>query len=149
MGLRNPLPTYHELEETPHSDPALAEAYPHVLTSWKTGPFRHSGGRQIPSLRDTQPDPVVWLHPDTASKHGIAENDWVYIETKRGQIRQKARLTTDIDPRVVGVDYAWWFPEKNVEVLYGWDEANINVLTDDTPPYGREMGTPDLRGHFL
>jgi anaerobic selenocysteine-containing dehydrogenase len=142
----DPLPTYHELEETPYSDPTLAKAYPYVLTSWKTGPFRHSGGRQIPSLREIQPDPVVWLHPDTAGKHGIAENEWVYIETKRGQIRQKARLTTDIDPRVVGVDYAWWFPEKDGEALYGWDEANINVLTDDAAPYGREMGTPNLRG---
>jgi anaerobic selenocysteine-containing dehydrogenase len=142
----DPLPTFHEPEETPYSDPELAKAYPYVLTSWKTGPFRHSGGRQIPSLRETQPDPVVWLHPDTASRHGIKENEWIFIETKRGQVRQKTRITSDIDPRVVGVDYAWWFPEKGVEALYGWDEANINILTDDAAPYGREMGTPNLRG---
>ncbi|MCK4854189.1 MAG: hypothetical protein KAT31_08000, partial [Bacteroidales bacterium] len=52
----------------------------------------------------------------------------------------------DIDPRVVGVDYAWWFPERGYENLYGWAEANINILTDDNPPYAREMGTPNLRG---
>jgi len=47
---------------------------------------------------------------------------------------------------VVGVDYAWWFPERGYENLYGWAEANINILTDDNPPYAREMGTPNLRG---
>jgi hypothetical protein len=55
-------------------------------------------------------------------------------------------LTNDIDPRVAGVDYAWWFPEHGAENLYGWKEANLNVLTEDGPPYGREMGTPNLRG---
>jgi anaerobic selenocysteine-containing dehydrogenase len=142
----DPLPAYHEPPESPHSAPELAKEFPLVFTSWKSDPFRHSAGRQIASLRSTQPEPVVFIHPDTAGKHGIAEDDWVYIETKRGQIRQKARLTTDIDPRVVGVDYAWWFPERGYENLYGWAEANINILTDDSPPYAREMGTPNLRG---
>ncbi|MEJ2739425.1 MAG: hypothetical protein P8105_06320 [Dehalococcoidia bacterium] len=30
--------------------------------------------------------------------------------------------------------------------MYGWDEANINVLTDDDPPYSPEMGSPKMRG---
>jgi hypothetical protein len=46
----------------------------------------------------------------------------------------------------VGVDYAWWFPEKGSETMYGWAEANVNTLTDDAPPWGTEMGTPNLRG---
>ncbi|UCD70661.1 MAG: molybdopterin-dependent oxidoreductase [Syntrophobacterales bacterium] len=142
----DPLPTYHEPPETPHSAPELAKEYPLVLTSWKSGAFRHSGGRQIASLRATQPDPFMWIHPDTARTYSIADGDWVDIETKRGHIRQKAHLTEAIDPRVVGVDYAWWFPERGSADLYGWSEANINILTDDKPPYGREMGTPNLRG---
>jgi anaerobic selenocysteine-containing dehydrogenase len=142
----DPLPTYHELPETPLSAPELVKQYPLVFTSWKEGVFRHSSGRQINSLRDTHPEPVVWLHPDTAGKQGIADGDSVYIETKRGRIRQKALLTKDIDPRVVGVDYAWWFPENGPDNMYGWAEANLNVLTDDSPPYGREMGTANLRG---
>lgn len=142
----DPLPTWHEPPETPLSAPELAKEYSLVFTSWKSGVFRHSGGRQISSLRDAHPEPVVWLHPDTAGKQGIADGDRVYIETPRGQIRQKARLTNDIDPRVAGVDYAWWFPEHGPENLYGWKEANLNVLTEDGPPYGREMGTTNLRG---
>ena len=70
----------------------------------------------------------------------------VFIETKRGRIKQKASLTKGMDPRVVVVDYAWWFPEKGAKDLYGWAEANINILTDGDPPYNREMGSTNLRG---
>ncbi len=142
----DPMPTYREIPETPLSAPELTKEYPLVLTSWKIEEFRHSGQRQIKSLRKRHPEPVVFIHPDTARGLGIVEGDTVCIETKRGKVQQKALLTTDIDRRVVGVDYAWWFPEKGPETMYGWAEANVNILTDDAPPWGTEMGTPNLRG---
>lgn len=76
----------------------------------------------------------------------MKEGDWVYIETRRGRIKQKAALTNSLDPRVVGVDYDWWFPEKGASNLYGWAESNANVLTDNKPLYNREMGSANLRG---
>ena len=142
----DPLPTYREPPETPHSDPELAKEYPLIFTSWKSAPYRHSGGRQIASLRGSHPEPIVTIHPETADKLGIKEGDWVYIETKRGRIKQKATLSTGIDPRVVGADYGWWFPEKEVSDLYGWAESNVNILTNDKPPFNREMGSSNLRG---
>jgi len=142
----DPLPAYYEPPETPYSDPELAKEYPLILTTWKSAPFRHSGGRQITALRGMHPEPMVNIHPETADKLGIKEGDRVYIETRRGRIRQKAYLTTGIDPRVVGVDYAWWFPEKGASSLYGWAESNINILTDDKPPFNRETGATNLRG---
>jgi anaerobic selenocysteine-containing dehydrogenase len=142
----DPLPVYRPLPETPDGSPDLAREYPLVLTSWKVGAFRHSGGRQIESLRQSQAEPVVWIHPETAGRLGIAEGDRTVIETARGRITQRASLTDKIDPRVVGVDYAWWFPERGVDSLFDWDQANVNVLTDDRNPSGSEMGTPLLRG---
>ena len=142
----DPLPAYYESPETPYSDPGLAKEYPLVLTTWKSAPYRHSGGRQIPTLRGSHPQPVVTIHPETADALGIEQGNWVYIETQRGRIRQKACLTPDISPRVVGVDYAWWFPEKGPEAQYGWEESNVNLLTDDKPPFNKEMGSAILRG---
>ena len=86
------------------------------------------------------------IHPEVADRLGIKEDDWVYIETSRGRIKQKAALTTSIDPRVVGVDYGWWFPEKGVSELYRWAESNVNMLTNDKPPFNREIGSANLRG---
>jgi len=70
----------------------------------------------------------------------------VNIETRRGTIKQRAILAADIDPRVVAVDYAWWFPEDGPADLYGWERSNINILTDDQPPFNRETGASNLRG---
>jgi len=142
----DPLPVYREPPETLHSNPKLAQEYPLVLTSWKADVYRHSGGRQIDSLRNRHPEPMTYLHPQTAKKLGINDGDRVCIETQRGRISQMAHLTADIDPRVAGVDFGWWFPEKGPSGLYGWAEANINILTDDQPPFSREMGSPNLRG---
>ena len=142
----DPLPTYHEGPETPYSAPELAREYPLVLTSGKRGCFRHSGGRQIASLRGSQPEPITYIHPDTAGRLGIDDGDWVYIETRRGRIQQRAMLSSNIDPRVVKVDYAWWFPEDGATDLYGWAKSNINMLTENKPPFSPELGAPDMRG---
>ena len=142
----DPLFTYREPSETPLDNNGLPGEYPLILTSCKLGCFRHSAGKNISTLRGMHPDPIVKIHPTTAEELGITDGDYVYIETRQGKIRQKAMLTTKIDPRVVIVDYGWWFPEYGVSELYGWKEANINMLTDHEPPFSSEIGSNNLRG---
>ncbi len=144
----DPLPVYHEPPETLLSEPEFAGDYPLVMTSRKDTVFRHSGGRQILSLRKQKPEPTVKIHPATAAKLKIKENDWVDISTRRGSIRQKAHFDDRLHPKTIAVDYAWWFPEKKDSYLFGWDEANINILTSNRPPFNREMGSPCFRGIF-
>jgi anaerobic selenocysteine-containing dehydrogenase len=142
----DPLPVYYESPETPYSEPELTREYPLIFTTSKSAAYSHSRGRQIEPLRRSHSEPLIRIHPKTATKSGIKDGDWVYIETKRGRIKQKAILSDDIDPRVVMADFGWWFPEKGVQDLYGWAESNINVLTDNKPPHSREMGSTNLRG---
>ena len=144
----DPLPVYREPPETPYSDPVASEEYPLIMTSHKDEVYRHSGGRQIASLRKAIPEPAVRIHPLTAERLQVAEGEWVHVSTRRGTIRLKARLVESLDPRVVALDYAWWYPEKGESRLFAWDESNINVLTSNSPPFNREMGTPSLRGIF-
>lgn len=124
----------------------IEEKYPLILTSTKVGPYRHSGGRQIASLRKLHPMPIVLIHPDTARLFEINEGDFVVIETEHGQIVQKASFDTTINPRVIISDFGWWFPEREEDPMFGWDEANLNILISDAPPFGAELGTPRLRG---
>jgi anaerobic selenocysteine-containing dehydrogenase len=141
-----PLPVYHEPPETPFSAPELAKEYPLVFTNWHNRAYTHSDNRHIASLRGLEPEPVAEIHPETAKGLGIEDGDMVYIENKRGRIKQRAKLTDGIDPRVVGVNYAWWFPEQGIETLHGWQESNINILTPSEPPYDPEIGSTNLRG---
>lgn len=141
----DPLPVYREPPESPLSAPESVDEFPLVLTNSKIPGYVHSGGRQIPSLRRLHPDPLVTLNRETAAAHGIAAGDWVRISTKRGTVRQRAVLSPDVDPRVVIAEHGWYFPEQPGD-MEGWDSANLNVLTMNDPPYGRELGTMTLRG---
>jgi thiosulfate reductase/polysulfide reductase chain A len=141
----DPLPYYEEPPESPVSAPALAREYPLILTTGgRSQYFFHSEYRQIPSLRKRHPDPIVEIHPETAVKHEVGEGDWVWIETARGRIKQKAKITEGIDPRVVNVQHAWWFPE-DPGPEYGVWKSNANVLTSNEPPYDPAIGTYQLR----
>lgn len=142
----DPLPTFKEVPESPVSRPDLLERYPYILiTGARTPVFFHSEHRMIPWLRELHPDPIVELHPDTAQKHGIKEGDWVYIESPRGRIRQRAKLTTGIRPQVVAIQHGWWFPEVKTPD-HGWKESNSNILTDNDPKgLDAAMGASNLR----
>ncbi|MCK4827081.1 hypothetical protein KA005_65710, partial [bacterium] len=142
----DPIPVYRELPETPYSAPELVKEYPLIFTTWHHEGFRHSNNKQIATLRGREPEPIVEIHPETARGLGIQDGDWVYIENKRGRIKQRAVLTEGIDPRVVAPSYGWWFPEQGVESLHGWQESNINILTSSDPPYNPQMGSTNLRG---
>ena len=134
------LPYHEEPPESPISTPELAQEYPLVLTtgarSW--GLF-HSEHRQVPEMRALHPEPITELHPETAQRLGINDGDWVWIENRHGRCKQRVRLTTTIDPRVVNSQHGWWFPEKPgpSPSLFGVWESNINLLL----PFGQQGPT--------
>ena len=140
-----PLPDYREPPESPLSTPELFQAYPLIFTSAKDPHYFHSSGRNLGSLRRLSPEPIVFIHPKTALSLSIADEDWVSIETKRGKIKQKAKLAEEIDPRVIILSFGWWFPERKDLELSGWKESNINLLTDNDPPYDPTIGSTPLR----
>ncbi len=142
----DPLPKYQEVPESPVSRPEMMEQYPYILITGARLPvFFHSEHRMLPWLREINPDPTVEIHPETAAKHGIKDGSWVFIESPRGRVKQRARLTTGIDPRVVSAQHGWWFPEITTPD-HGWRESNINILTDNDPAgYDAAMGATNLR----
>lgn len=140
-----PLPTYAEPPESPLSRPDLVADYPLVLTTGARIPyFFNSEHRQIDKLRKAHRDPVADIHPETAQRYGIKNRDWMWIETRRGRIKQRARVTTEIDPRVIAAQHGWWFPDEPAPE-YGVWKSNVNLLTDNSPPYDPAMGTYQLR----
>lgn len=141
----HPLPVFTDHPDTLDSSPELLKDYPLIFTSAKDPHFFHSAYRNVPSLRKLSPEPIALIHPDTALPLGIHEGDWVAIETKRGTIRQKARLNSEIDPRVVILSFGWWFPERKDLELCGWKESNLNILTSNDPPYEPAIGSTSLR----
>jgi anaerobic selenocysteine-containing dehydrogenase len=123
-----PLPEF-----VPPPEPT-ADRYPLVLTCAKPALFCQTQHRALPSLRRRALQPEVMLHPQTAARRGIAEGDWVSVETEAGAMRARARLNADIDPRVVVGEHGWWqaAPEVNAP---GYDPfssqgSNYNLTVD-------------------
>ncbi|MBI4333094.1 MAG: molybdopterin-dependent oxidoreductase [Chloroflexi bacterium] len=141
----DPLPSYVEPSETPYSNPELAREYPYILNTGGRIPFYfHSQYTNLPWVRQFQPLPRVQIHPETAGKHGIAEGDWVWIESPRGRIKQVANLFAGMDPRLVVVQSSWSYPEKPGPE-HGFLESNANVLTADEGDYDPAAGSINMR----
>ena len=128
----DPLPCFREPPESPYSTPELYKEYPYILITGRRLPgFFHTENRQVPWLRELHRDPVVEIHPETAKREGIEEGDWVVIESPRGKVRQRAKFFPGMDQRIISAEHAWWFPEKK-DPGHGWDESNINILTNNS-----------------
>jgi len=133
----DPLPFYEEPAESPVRTPEVAREYPFILnTGGRFMPMFHSEHRHWGTgSRERHPDPLVDIHTEDAEKLGIKEGDLVYIETRRGRIKQKARISDKILRGVVNAEASWWLPEMPGEEpsLHGLWESNTNVLTLEDP----------------
>ena len=140
----DPLPAHIEPSESYYSTPELAKEYPLILSTGSRIPFYfHTQYSNIPWLRELQHYPRMQVHPETAKAHGIEEGDWVWIETPRGRIRQRANLFAGMDPRLVIVQASFCYWEKQgAERLL---TSNANVLTSDEGPFDGPAGSVNMR----
>lgn len=135
-----PLPEYEEPALSPLSRPDLARDYPLVLTNAKFTAYIHSQLRGLANLRRVAPDPMADLHPETAGAHGIKDKDWMLIESPRGAMRARARVTEAIAPGIVCCQHGWWQECRPLErpgyAAYGQASANASLLI------GSELADP-------
>jgi anaerobic selenocysteine-containing dehydrogenase len=120
----NPLPEFKEPAEGLYASQAVSKEYPLVCgTGLKLGEFTNSRFRTLPSLSRVHPDPFVEINPLTAKEIGVKNKDLVFVESPRGQIKIKAKLTRAVHPKVVMITHGW---NQICE-----DGQTDNNLTDD------------------
>jgi len=143
---RDPVPKYQEIPESPVSTPEVAKRYPYIFNSGlRTPTFFHTEMRMIPWLREIRPWPICEIHPETAQKHGIKDGQWVWIESPRGRIKQKAKITEGLLPNVIAAEHGWWYPEMK-DPGHGWDISSSNIITNNAfETCDPNMGSTNLR----
>lgn len=127
----DPLPYYREPPLSPISSPDEYEKYPYILTTGaRNFSYFHSEQRQVPMLREIEPEPTVEINPVTAKKLGIEDGDWVKLENPWGKCRQRARITWSVDENTVMAQHGWWKPEEDGEEphFFGALDYNPNNL---------------------
>lgn len=131
MSGEEPLPYYKEPKYSPISDPEYTKRYPFVLTSGaRETVYFHSEGRQIPRLREINPNPLVEINPDDAAARGITDGQWVEIFNHMGKAKFKAKVTPAVRSGVVMAQHGWWFPEQDSHGNnpYGMKQTQLNTL---------------------
>ncbi len=140
-------PIYEEPPESPISAPEVAADYPLVLTTGaRISYFFNSEHRQIEKLRKAHRDPIAEIHPDTAARNS-ASRTATGCGSRRGAAacgrsaqadrrhrsarhRRRARLVVSRSSR---------------RRTTACGRPNVNLLTDNQPPYDPAMGTYQLR----
>jgi anaerobic selenocysteine-containing dehydrogenase len=147
-----PLPEWREPPESFSATPELTETYPLILSDYHTSKnFSASWQRNVPLLREIQPDPVIHIHPNAAAARRIKNNDWVKVTSPHAWMKVKAELYPGIRPDTVMILHGWWqgcrelgfedYPltdgGANVNTMYSVDPAKaydplITAMTSQT-----------------
>ncbi|MEX3814370.1 molybdopterin-dependent oxidoreductase [Paraburkholderia sp. BR13439] len=107
LGL-DPLPDYLPLYESADGAPELAARYPLAMISPPARNFLNSTFVNIESLRATEGEPHLDIHPADAHARGIGDGDQVRIFNDRGSMQARARVTDRArEGLVVGLSI-WW-----------------------------------------
>jgi len=83
--------------------------YPIIFTTGRVVSHFLSGTqtRRIGALIDQYPQPRCEMHPRLAQKLGIADDDFVKVESRRGSVVVRALIVKTIRPDTVFVPYHW------------------------------------------
>lgn len=132
-----PMPEWREPPESLTATPELTDRYPLLLSDYHTSKsYSASWLRNIPLLREIQPEPTLHIHPDAARMRGIRTGDWVTVTSPHGWIRVMAELYPGIRPDTVMLLHGWWqgCRELGMEDFPLADGgANVNVMYSVDP----------------
>jgi anaerobic selenocysteine-containing dehydrogenase len=118
----DPLPAYIPNYESVASTPELAIKYPLAMISPPARNFLNSTFVNVQSLRATEGEPRLDIHPDDAASRGIADKEMVRIFNDRGAFVARARVTARARAGLVVGLSIWWKKLAS-------DGKNVNEVT--------------------
>ena len=118
----DPLPTYIPPYESVASNPELGVMYPLAMISPPARNFLNSTFVNVASLRDTEGEPHLDMHPADAAARHICNGDRVRIFNRRGSLSARVRVTDRARQGLVVGLSIWWKKLAS-------DGKNANELT--------------------
>jgi anaerobic selenocysteine-containing dehydrogenase len=104
----DPLPDYVPPYESAESAPELAARYPLAMISPPARNFLNSTFVNVESLRSTEGEPHLDIHPSDAGSRDIVDGDQVRIFNDRGSMQARARITDRARQGLVVGLSIWW-----------------------------------------
>ncbi len=119
----DPLPDYIAPLEDTRSD--LAHRFPLAMISPPARNFLNSSFVNVASLRASEGEPWLDIHPEDAASRGVRDESYVRVFNDRGSLELRARVTDRARRGVVVALSVWW--KKLAR-----DGKNANELTNGT-----------------
>jgi anaerobic selenocysteine-containing dehydrogenase len=94
----DPLPIWYEPFEGAQ---VAVDAFPLSAVTQRPPFMYHAWGSQNAWLRQISARNWLYLHPDTATAHGLADGDWVHVDSHHGRITVQCRRAANVQPDTV------------------------------------------------
>lgn len=134
---KNKRAQIHAVPDENTSEPT-DENFPLVLTSGRIRDQWHTMTKtgRVAKLNKHIPQPFLQIHPEDASERGILEGNLVTVSSRRGEVRVKAQITTDVRKGLCFLPMHWG-------KILGSNLARANNLTNSlVDPKSKE---PDFK----
>lgn len=117
-----------------------------LLTGIRSMTYHHSRFRNHAWARKAQDAPELRINPRTAARYGIAEDDWVWVETpqRTGRALLQAWVSEEVPEDIVATGMGWWFPEM-AGPHRGALTYNIDAAIAYGPPWDPISGSAEAR----
>ena len=85
------------------------ESYPLYFTTGRYKEHYNSGAqtRLVGPLLEAKPEPLVQIHPRLAARLGVLAGEPLLVESRRGSVSFKARISHDIRPDTLFAPFHW------------------------------------------
>jgi anaerobic selenocysteine-containing dehydrogenase len=118
-----PLPSFSADAENQISFYDQKDQFPLIgISGARPSAFVHSQFRHVPQLLNSEPEPLVDIHPQDAWRLTLKNGENVRIETPNGRITMKAKISKIVHP-------------GSIRMAWGWGDhrhdCNLNELSDD------------------
>lgn len=102
------------------------KSYPYIITTNRELEHYNAGTmtRRTGNVKILTED-ILMIHPDDAKQHFISDGDMVCVESPRGKVDIKARLTDEVRPGILSTTFH--FPEVMLNVITS-DEQDSEAL---------------------
>lgn len=122
----DPLPSWQPRKEKPTAE------YPLYLIITRPPVHRHTKTTDNPHLLELYPENVAVIHPETAEKFGIRDLEEVWVESRTGRIKIKAKLFEGIRKDCICVSHGFGHWSKGLIYGYGRGANDGDLIPDQT-----------------
>lgn len=96
------------------------QEYPYYFTTGRYKEHYNSGAqtRRVEKLADAKPEPLLEMHPRLAHRLAISEGSVVRVESRRGSVPFRVRISSEIRPDTLFAPFHWG------------ERSSANILTN-------------------